>query len=81
MAAKDFTYEITEEIGVISTSGAWALELNKVSWNKKAPTFDLRKWTDDHEKMGKGVTMSETELRALRDLIDEYLSEGDEEDA
>jgi hypothetical protein len=31
--------------------------------------------------MGKGVTMSETELRALRDLIDEYLSEGDEEDA
>lgn len=71
--ADKITFKIEEEIGVVSCAGAWALELNKVSWNGKLATFDLRKWNDTHEKMGKGVTMSESDLIALRDLINEYL--------
>jgi hypothetical protein len=30
----------------------------------------LLKWNPDYEKMGKGVTMSEEEMQALRDLLD-----------
>ena len=73
--ADKFTYEITEELGVLSAKGGWALELNRVSWNHRAPTYDLRKWTDTHEKMGKGVSMTTEEALAQRDLLNEIFSE------
>lgn len=76
--AEKITYEIVEEIGVVSGSGSWGLELNQISWNGKAPVFDLRKWNDSHERMGKGVTMTYNELVSLRDLINEYLDREEE---
>lgn len=44
--------------------------LNLVSWNDKEPKYDLRDWAPGHEKMGKGVTLSEEELVALKDVLD-----------
>lgn len=72
MAAKnqELKFEIINEIGTISTSASgWNLELNRVSWNGKEPKYDLRSWSPDHSKMGKGVTLSEEELVALADLL------------
>jgi len=72
MAAKnqELKFEIINEIGTISTSASgWNLELNRVSWNGKEPKYDLRSWSPDHSKMGKGVTLSEEELIALADLL------------
>ena len=72
MAAKnqELKFEIINEIGTISTSASgWNLELNRVSWNGKEPKYDLRSWSPDHSKMGKGVTLSEDELIALADLL------------
>lgn len=71
----EITYKITEEIAVLSNAGAWALELNLVSWNGRSPKLDLRKWTDTHEKMGKGVTLTDAEARALRDALNSYFEE------
>ena len=68
----EITYNITDELAVLSSAGAWALELNLVSWNNHSPKLDLRKWTDTHEKMGKGVTLTDVEARALRDALNEY---------
>ena len=66
----DFKYEITEHIGVISESAkGWKKELNKISWNGAAPKYDIRDWSPDHEKMGKGVTLSEEEYQALKTLM------------
>jgi hypothetical protein len=63
-------YEIKEAIGIISASPkGWSKELNLVSWNGKEPKFDLRDWAPEHEKMGKGITLSVDELIALRDLL------------
>ncbi len=63
-------YDIVEEVGVISTSGSgWNKELNLVSWNDRAPKFDLRDWSEDHGKMGKGITLSNEELKALKELL------------
>ena len=73
--ADKFTYEITEELGVLSAKGGWALELNRVSWNHRTPTYDLRKWTDTHDKMGKGVTMSKDELRSLYEILGNIFEE------
>jgi len=72
MAAKnqELKFEIINEIGTISTSASgWNLELNRVSWNGKEPKYDLRSWSPDHSKMGKGVTLAEDELIALADLL------------
>ena len=68
--AKDFKYEITEEIGVLSENAkGWRKELNMVSWNDAEPKYDLRDWAPEHEKMGKGITMTEEEFRKLKELI------------
>ena len=70
MAGKDLKYEIINQIGVISTSASvWNTELNRVSWNGAEPKYDLRSWSPDHSKMGKGITLSESELTALADLL------------
>ncbi|WP_026509168.1 YdbC family protein [Butyrivibrio sp. LC3010] len=67
----DIKYEIVEEIGVLSEgSNGWRKELNKISWNDRAPKYDIRDWAPGHEKMGKGVTLTEDELKALYGLID-----------
>ena len=73
--SRDITFDIKEEIGIISTSSkGWTKELNIVSWNNGKPKFDLREWDSGHEKMGKGVTMTVKEARALRELLDKYFN-------
>ena len=70
----EFKYDITEEIGVISQSAkGWTKELNRVSWNGGRPKFDIRDWAPEHEKMGKGVTLTEDEARQLYCLLGQYL--------
>jgi len=67
----DIKFEIKKSIGVISQSPkGWTKELNLVSWNGAAPKYDIRDWDPEHEKMGKGVTLTEEELRKLKGLID-----------
>jgi hypothetical protein len=68
----DIKYEIKENIGTISESPkGWKRELNLVSWNNKEPKFDLRDWAPENEKMGKGITLTNDELKALKILLNE----------
>ena len=65
-------YEIVKKIGVLSTSAkGWTKELNLVSWNGNAPKYDLRTWSPEHEKMGKGITLSAEELQILQNILNE----------
>ena len=53
MATKEFTYEVTEEIAVLSESAkGWTKELNLVSYNGAAPKFDIREWAQVSGKDG-----------------------------
>ncbi|MCQ2463534.1 MAG: YdbC family protein [Clostridia bacterium] len=71
----EFKYEITEELGVISEGNrGWNKELNLISWNGAAPKFDIRDWAPDHEKMGKGVTLTADEADALYELLGKALN-------
>ncbi|WP_373895549.1 YdbC family protein [Virgibacillus sp. CBA3643] len=66
----ELKYEIVENIGVISESPkGWTKELNLVSWNGRDPKYDLRDWAPGKEKMGKGVTMTEEELKQLEKIL------------
>ncbi len=67
----DIKYEIIKNIGILSESSkGWKKEINLISWNGAAPKYDLRDWAPEHEKMGKGITLSEEELRKLKNLLD-----------
>lgn len=69
--ADDFSFEITQQLGVFSQGkGGWNMELNLVSWGGRPPKYDLRSWSPDHQKMGKGITMTKDELFALRKLLE-----------
>ncbi len=66
----EIKYEIVKKVGTLSSSASgWAKELNLISWNDREPKYDLRDWSADHEKMGKGVTLSKEELITLRELL------------
>lgn len=68
----DIKYEIVEKIGQLSESvKGWTKELNLISWNDREPKYDLRDWAPDHEKMGKGITLTIEELKSLRELLNE----------
>ena len=71
MPKTEISFEIVEHIGVLSTgSKGWTKELNLVSWNGREPKCDLREWSPEHEKMGKGVTLSKEELDALKGILE-----------
>ncbi|EIY5794143.1 YdbC family protein [Enterococcus faecium] len=69
--AQEFSYEIVEEISILSENNkGWRKELNLVSWNGRPPKFDLRDWAPDHEKMGKGLTLTNEEFEQLQKAIE-----------
>lgn len=66
----DIKYELIKKVGVLSKAGSgWTKEINLISWNDREPKYDIRDWSGDHEKMGKGVTLSKEELLALKEIL------------
>ena len=69
----ELKYEIMETIAVLSESPkGWTKELNLVSWNGREAKYDLRDWAPEHEKMGKGVTLTKEELNKLKDSLVDF---------
>lgn len=44
-------------------------ELNHVSWNGATPKYDVREWSPNRENMGKGITLSDSEISELKKLL------------
>ena len=68
----EFKYEIVEKLGVISQGkGGGERQLNLVSWSAREPKYDIRDWSPDGTKMGKGISMTAEELAVLKEILDE----------
>jgi len=66
----EFKYEIIEKVAVLSEGNTgWKKELNLISWNGREPVYDIRDWSEDHQKMGKGMTFKLSELQVLKDSL------------
>ena len=66
----DFSFEIVETLGTLSTSKAgWNTDLKLVSWSGRPAKYDIRSWSTEEKKMGKGITLSKEELIALKNLL------------
>lgn len=71
MPKAEISFEIVEHIGVLSTgTKGWTKELNLVSWNGREPKYDIREWSPEHDKMGKGLTFSKDELEELKGILE-----------
>ncbi|MBP3385464.1 MAG: YdbC family protein [Candidatus Methanomethylophilaceae archaeon] len=67
----EFKYEVVEKIAVLSESSkGWTKELNLISWNDRDPKYDIREWSPDGTKMGKGITLSDEEVAVLKKALD-----------
>ena len=71
MAFNDqFKFEIVKNIAVLSTGrSGWTKEINLVSFNDAPPKYDIRSWDPDHEKMGKGISLSREEMQTMLDAL------------
>ena len=66
----DIKYEIKKEIGDLSENAkGWKKQLNLISWNNADAKYDIREWAPEHEKMGKGITLTKAEAQVLLDLL------------
>ena len=67
---REISFDIVEPLGVIASySTGWCKELNLVSWNGGTPKYDIRDWAPDHERMSRGVTLHEKEMRTVIELL------------
>ena len=66
----EIKYELVESIGIVSEGkNGWNKELNLIKWNEREAVYDIRTWSPDREKMGKGITISVEEAKVLRDML------------
>ncbi len=66
----EIKYEIIKKIGALSKSASkWTKEINLISWNNEDANYDIREWSPDRKKRGKGVSLSREELSALKELL------------
>ncbi len=47
----------------------WTKERNLISWNGRDPHYDINDWNLEHENMDKGVTLTEDELKKLKEVL------------
>ncbi len=67
----EITFSIVQHYGVLGEDyRGWTKEVNLVSWNHRKPKIDIRDWDPEHEKMGKGVTLSKEEFIKLKELME-----------
>lgn len=68
----DFKYEILDNVGVFFNSkNGWTKEINIISWNGADGKVDIRSWSPDHSRMGKGISLTVEEFKALKELMNE----------
>lgn len=66
----EIEFSIVEHLGTLAEGrGGWMKELNLVSWNGRPAKYDIREWAPDHQKMGKGITLSDEEAKSLKELL------------
>ena len=62
-------YEIVEHIAEIGRANDRVIEVNLVSWSGRPPKVDIRRWSEDHTFMGKGVALTDEEAKALYEAL------------
>ena len=63
---------------VLSTGDSgYTKEINLISWNGKEPKYDIRSFSPNREKCGKGITLNADEAAALLKALQKELNSED----
>jgi len=66
----EITHEIVKHYGVLSQNDrGWRKEVNFVSWNERDPKVEIREWSEDYSKLGKGITFTKDEVINLTEIL------------
>ncbi len=75
---REIQYEIVKEIAVLSTGDSgYTKEINLISWNGKEPKYDIRSFSPNRERCGKGITLNADEAAALLKALQKELNSED----
>ena len=75
---KEIQYQNVKEIAVLSASDrGYTKEINLISWNGKEPKYDVRSFSPNREKCGKGITLNADEAAALLKALQKEVNSGD----
>ena len=75
---RELQYELVKEIAVLSTGDSgYTKEINLISWNGKEPKYDIRSFSPNREKCGKGITLNADEAAALLKALQKELNSED----
>ena len=82
----DITFEIMEHIGVIdeisNRDEKWTKEVNVVAWNGGKPKIDVRDWNASHDRMSRGITLTEDQaMKMTKALVDRFRARSAQEHA
>ena len=82
----DVTFEIMEHIGVIDVVDGrdekWTKEVNVVAWNGGKPKIDVRDWNENHDRMSRGITLTEEQaMKMTKALVDRFRARANQEHA
>lgn len=68
----DIQYKVIKDFGEIEVDKkGWKKRLKLIQWGDNQPKYDIRPWSEDNTKFGKGITLDEDEIYALSLLIEE----------
>ena len=63
----EIKYEVVQRIAVLSQRPrGWERQLNLISWK-----YELRDWSPDGTRMGKGISLSGEELAILKGILED----------
>lgn len=65
----DVSFNVEKNFGVISSDGKWDVMLTMTSWNGRTAKYDIRSWSPDFTRCGKGITLTKSEAKELRKLL------------
>ena len=75
---KEIQYEIVKEIAVLSKGDSgYTKEINLISWNGREPKYDIRSFSPNREKCGKGIPLNADEAAALLEALQKEVNSGD----
>ena len=74
----EITYDIMEHIAVLGEVGGrgekWTKEINVVAWNGGKPKIDVRDWNGKHDRMSRGITLTEDQAMKMTKALSERFS-------
>ena len=70
MSSERISYKVIANVGILAQyPTGWSKEVNIVSWNEGPAKLDIRDWSEDHEKMSRGITLNADEVQRLIDSV------------